>query len=292
MPEGLDAGDGAQELREGLRQGPAQDLREDGHLDAAELPRRADLRGGRPRPRARRALLHGHAPRASRAWATTCSRARRRCATQRAFPGEAWTYPELDPGGLYQWRARGERHTFNPDTVAKLQHAVRAPSGAATRTTRSSAARPTTTPSGSARCAGCSASAIAERPIPLEEVEPASADREALLHRRDVLRLDLARGPPDARRRDEPPRRQEQHRRGRRGPGALQARAERRPAPQRDQAGGLGPLRRDELVPGQRRRAADQDRPGREARRGRRAARPQGRTRRSRGCATRRRASA
>jgi glutamate synthase domain-containing protein 2/glutamate synthase domain-containing protein 3 len=43
---------------------------------------------------------------------------------QRAFPGEGFAYPELDPGGLYQWRARGERHTFNPDTVAKLQIAL------------------------------------------------------------------------------------------------------------------------------------------------------------------------
>ena len=43
----------------------------------------------------------------------------------RAFPGEGFVYPELDPGGLYQWRARGERHTFNPDTVSKLQIALR-----------------------------------------------------------------------------------------------------------------------------------------------------------------------
>jgi glutamate synthase domain-containing protein 2/glutamate synthase domain-containing protein 1/glutamate synthase domain-containing protein 3 len=43
----------------------------------------------------------------------------------RAFPGGEFAYPELDPGGLYQWRARGERHTFNPDTVAQLQIAVR-----------------------------------------------------------------------------------------------------------------------------------------------------------------------
>ncbi len=42
----------------------------------------------------------------------------------RAFPGESFVYPELDPGGLYQWRTRGERHTFNPDTVALLQVAV------------------------------------------------------------------------------------------------------------------------------------------------------------------------
>ena len=58
---------------------------------------------------------------------------------------------------------------------------------------------------------------------------------------------------------------------------ALQPRRQRRLAAQRDQAGGLGPLRRDQRVPGQRRRAADQDGPGRQARRGRPAARPQGR---------------
>jgi glutamate synthase domain-containing protein 2/glutamate synthase domain-containing protein 1/glutamate synthase domain-containing protein 3 len=43
----------------------------------------------------------------------------------RAFPGDEYQYPELDAGGLYQWRLRGERHSFNPQTVSKLQHAVR-----------------------------------------------------------------------------------------------------------------------------------------------------------------------
>ena len=43
----------------------------------------------------------------------------------RAFPNDGFSYPELDPGGLYQWRTRGERHTFNPETVAKLQAAVK-----------------------------------------------------------------------------------------------------------------------------------------------------------------------
>ena len=32
---------------------------------------------------------------------------------------------ELDPGGYYQWRRRGEYHMYNPETVAMLQHAVR-----------------------------------------------------------------------------------------------------------------------------------------------------------------------
>jgi len=33
---------------------------------------------------------------------------------------------DLDPGGQYQWRRRGEFHMYNPDTIATLQHAVRA----------------------------------------------------------------------------------------------------------------------------------------------------------------------
>jgi glutamate synthase domain-containing protein 2/glutamate synthase domain-containing protein 3 len=32
---------------------------------------------------------------------------------------------ELDVGGQYQWRRRGEYHMWNPNTIAKLQHAVR-----------------------------------------------------------------------------------------------------------------------------------------------------------------------
>jgi glutamate synthase domain-containing protein 2/glutamate synthase domain-containing protein 1/glutamate synthase domain-containing protein 3 len=32
---------------------------------------------------------------------------------------------DLDPGGQYQWRRRGEYHMYNPDTIAKLQHACR-----------------------------------------------------------------------------------------------------------------------------------------------------------------------
>jgi glutamate synthase domain-containing protein 2/glutamate synthase domain-containing protein 1/glutamate synthase domain-containing protein 3 len=43
----------------------------------------------------------------------------------RGFPEGAFEYPELDSGGLYQWRLRGEQHTFNPESVSKLQRAVR-----------------------------------------------------------------------------------------------------------------------------------------------------------------------
>ena len=97
-------------------------------------------------------------------------------------------------------------------------------------------------------------------------------DREAVLDRRDVLRLHLAGGARDPGHRDEPAGRQVQHRRGRRG--------RRPPARPRasfvGQAGGLGSVRRDVGVPHQRRRHPDQDGAGREARRGRPAARQQG----------------
>jgi glutamate synthase (NADPH/NADH) large chain len=33
---------------------------------------------------------------------------------------------DLDVGGHYQWRRRGEHHMYNPETIAKLQHAARA----------------------------------------------------------------------------------------------------------------------------------------------------------------------
>ncbi len=44
----VDKDEGDRELHQGGQQGHAQGRVEDGHLDAAELPRRADLRGHRP----------------------------------------------------------------------------------------------------------------------------------------------------------------------------------------------------------------------------------------------------
>jgi glutamate synthase domain-containing protein 2/glutamate synthase domain-containing protein 1/glutamate synthase domain-containing protein 3 len=40
----------------------------------------------------------------------------------RAYPGAAGGLPV---GGIYAWRKDGERHQWNPDAIAKLQHAVR-----------------------------------------------------------------------------------------------------------------------------------------------------------------------
>src|SRR3989441_5163454 len=44
---------------------------------------------------------------------------------QRAFPDRPVNGHVLDVGGQYQWRDGGEYHLFNPQTIHKLQHAVR-----------------------------------------------------------------------------------------------------------------------------------------------------------------------
>jgi glutamate synthase (NADPH/NADH) large chain len=59
------------------------------------------------------------------------------------------------------------------------------------------------------------------KPVPIDEVEPASEIVKRFSTGRDELRLDQPRGPYDAGHRDEPDRRQVEHRRGRRGAGPL-----------------------------------------------------------------------
>jgi len=89
----------------------------------------------------------------------------------KAFPGTEFEYPELDPGGLYQWRARGERHSFNPVSVAKLQDAVRQQkweSYEAFRDAADSSAAALST------LRGLLELQWAAQPVPLEEVEPAA----------------------------------------------------------------------------------------------------------------------
>ena len=138
----------------------------------------------------------------------------------RAYPG---TQDGLLPvTGLYAWRRDGEHHQWNPETIALLQHAVRH-GGCETyeeyaQLVNDDSARRSTL-RGLMRFREA-----ADGGVPLEEVEPAQGDREALLHRRDVARLALARGARDARDRDEPDRRPLEHRRGRRGSGALRRR--------------------------------------------------------------------
>ena len=79
------------------------------------------------------------------------------------------------------------------------------------------------------RCArSCASKRVRRSPIPLEEVEPVESICQALQDRRHVLRLHQPRDARNHCHRHEPPRRQEQYRRGRRGPGKVQAGSQRR----------------------------------------------------------------
>ena len=78
----------------------------------------------------------------------------------------------LDDGGQYQWRRDGEFHQYNPETIAKLQHAVRIESAATYR----DFARLVNDES-TARCTlrGLMRFRSPEKgPVPLSEVEPAT----------------------------------------------------------------------------------------------------------------------
>ena len=78
---------------------------------------------------------------------------------------------ELDVGGSYQYRIRGEYHLFNPLTVSKLQHAVRQQSYATfkeyTELVNDQSKQLCT-------LRGLMTLKTAAKPIPIEEVEPAS----------------------------------------------------------------------------------------------------------------------
>jgi len=90
---------------------------------------------------------------------------------ENAFPGrKAPETFDLDPGGQYQWRRFGEYHQYNPDTIAKLQHAVRTQSYATFQEF--------------SRIANAQSEGLATlrgllklkpgMPVPIEEVEPAA----------------------------------------------------------------------------------------------------------------------
>jgi glutamate synthase (NADPH/NADH) large chain len=78
----------------------------------------------------------------------------------------------LDVGGTYAYRLRGEDHAWTPDTVSSLQHAVRgnlpAEYAAFAQTINQQSERLLT-------LRGLMKFRTAETPVPLEEVEPASA---------------------------------------------------------------------------------------------------------------------
>src|SRR5256885_927002 len=104
----------------------------------------------------------------------------------RAHPGSADAL--LPVLGLYAWRRDGEHHHWNPETISRLQHAVRSNSAetyeAYSAAVNAESARRTTL-RGSFRFRET-------EPIPLEAVEPAAEDLKQLIY-------DLRCANPDAR---------------------------------------------------------------------------------------------
>ena len=141
----------------------------------------------------------------------------------RAYPGDGDTL--LPVIGLYAWRRDGEHHQWNPDTIALLQDAVRNEKWetyeAYAKAVNEDAVRRYTL-RGLLRFREADG-----RRNPARRGRACERDRETVLDRGDVARLDLARGPRDARDRDEPHRRPLEHGRGRRGSCPLHARRER-----------------------------------------------------------------
>ena len=206
----------------------------------------------------------------------------------RAFGRQPVRPQELEAGGEYQWRRDGEYHLFNPETVFKLQHATR--SGQYSIFKQYTAAVDQQNQHRST-LRGLFRLKPVGPPVPLEEVEPVAAivkrfatgamsygsiSQEA--HETLAIAMNRLGGKSNTGE-------------GRRGCGALPADGQRRLEAQRHQTGGIGTVRRDQRVSGERRRAADQDGARRQAGRGRAAARATRCIRGLRRCGTRLQAS-
>src|SRR4051812_23622149 len=89
----------------------------------------------------------------------------------RAWPG---ALDDLLPvGGVYAWRRDGERHMWNPETIALLQHAVRAANGNSQDKYREYARMINEDAARRATLRGLLTFRTDLEPVPLEEVEPA-----------------------------------------------------------------------------------------------------------------------
>src|SRR4051794_3047334 len=89
----------------------------------------------------------------------------------RAWPG---ALDDLLPvGGIYAWRRDGEKHMWNPETIALLQHAVRSGDGNAQKKYDEYAELVNTDAARRATLRGLLTFRTDREPVPLDEVEPA-----------------------------------------------------------------------------------------------------------------------
>jgi glutamate synthase (NADPH/NADH) large chain len=90
---------------------------------------------------------------------------------EKAYPKVTEPEPLLALGGQYHYRAQSERHLWNPDTVAKLQHAVRLEDA---KSYKEYSKIINEASNGLITLRGMWDLAPPDAPIPLEEVEPAT----------------------------------------------------------------------------------------------------------------------
>ena len=206
---------------------------------------------------------------------------------EQAFPSRPVAEPDLDEGGEYQWRRDGEFHLFNPDTVYKLQHATRSGQYKIYKE-YTQAVNDQTKKRATLR--GLFELKLAATPVPLDEVEPVesivkrfatgamsygSISQEA--HETLAIAMNRIGGKSNTGEGGEDPARYVPDANGDSRKSAIKQVAS-------------GALRRDQRVSGERRRSADQDGAGRQARRRRPAARATRSIRGLRRCGTPRRA--
>jgi glutamate synthase (NADPH/NADH) large chain len=90
---------------------------------------------------------------------------------EKAYPQVTQPSPLLELGGQYHFRAQGERHLWNPTTVAKLQHAVRAEDA---KSYAEYSAAINSAVDGAITLRGLWELVPSATPVPLDEVEPAT----------------------------------------------------------------------------------------------------------------------
>jgi glutamate synthase (ferredoxin) len=89
-----------------------------------------------------------------------------------AYPERPVLEPDLDWGGQYQWRAEGEYHMYNPETIHKLQYSTRTNNY---RIFKEYSALMDSTSQKFCTLRGLLEFKYADKPVPLEEIEPAES---------------------------------------------------------------------------------------------------------------------
>ena len=193
----------------------------------------------------------------------------------RAYPPDGVHQPHrtLEVGGEYQWRREGEPHLFDPETVFRLQHSTRQRRYDIFKQYTERVDDQTSRLMTLRGLMGFRPTGVTGRlPVPIEEVEPVSE----IVKRFNTGAMSYGSISKEA---HETLAIAMNHLGGRSNTGEGGEDVDRLldpRAPLGRQAGRVRPVRRDEPLPHPLRRHPDQDGPGRQARRGRAAARAQG----------------